>query len=70
MLITILNTLLITIQNDFFILIHLNRKISLFSQIFKAVATIRGQEKLKHTQRLLLYEGDIFPVPIKYNGKN
>ena len=29
-----------------FILIHKNRKISLFSQIFKAVATIRGTGKV------------------------
>ena len=49
MLITILNSYIVNYNAKCFassILIHLNRKISLFSQIFKAVATIRGTGKI------------------------
>ena len=60
MLITMLNTFLITMQNVcIFYSNTLNIKISLFFQIFKAVATIRGQEKYKDIN-IYLHNGKYF----------
>ena len=67
MLITILNTLLITMQNVLHLLFLYIKieKYHYFVKYLKRYPQYGGQEKYKHiiliyTQRLLLYEGDHF----------